>query len=61
MSDIDKMPPICHDCPYWELAETPYLCFRCEEIMYQRAEEDIETTASGMSRHTSQKEEGQNG
>lgn len=33
MGDIDKMPLNCHDCPYWEIAESPYSCFRCEEIM----------------------------
>lgn len=26
MSDIDKMPPKCRDCPYWEMCEYPYVC-----------------------------------
>ena len=30
MNDIDEMPPKCHDCPYWEYAERPYLC-DCKE------------------------------
>lgn len=26
MNDIDEMPPKCHDCPYWEVCEYPYVC-----------------------------------
>lgn len=26
MSKIDSMPPMCHDCPRWELCEFPYVC-----------------------------------
>jgi len=26
MNDIDKMPPKCQNCPYWEWAEPPYFC-----------------------------------
>ena len=26
MNDIDKMPPKCQSCPYWELCEYPYVC-----------------------------------
>ena len=26
MNDIDSMPPKCHDCPYWEISEEPYIC-----------------------------------
>lgn len=26
MNDIDSMPPKCHDCPYWEICEEPYIC-----------------------------------
>lgn len=26
MNDIDLMPPKCHDCPYWEMCEEPYIC-----------------------------------
>lgn len=35
MSYIDDMPPKCHDCPYWELAEDPYSCFECENKLGQ--------------------------
>ena len=26
MNDIDSMPPMCHDCPRWEICEFPYVC-----------------------------------
>lgn len=26
MNNIDDMPPKCHDCPYWEICEEPYIC-----------------------------------
>ena len=26
MNNIDDMPPKCHDCPYWEICEEPYVC-----------------------------------
>ena len=26
MNNIDDMPPKCHDCPYWETCEYPYVC-----------------------------------
>ena len=26
MNNIDDMPPMCHDCPYWEICEKPYVC-----------------------------------
>lgn len=26
MNNIDEMPPKCHDCPYWEVCEYPYVC-----------------------------------
>jgi len=26
MKDIDDMPPKCHDCPYWEMCDEPYIC-----------------------------------
>lgn len=26
MNNIDDMPPKCHDCPYWEVCEEPYVC-----------------------------------
>ena len=31
MNDIDNMPPKCQSCPYWELAEEPYMCEDCED------------------------------
>lgn len=30
MNNIKEMPPKCHDCPYWELAKSPYYCLDCE-------------------------------
>lgn len=30
MNNIDDMPPKCHDCPYWEVAEKPYNCKDCK-------------------------------
>lgn len=33
MNDINDMPPKCQQCPYWEIAEKPYVCFACEEHM----------------------------
>lgn len=26
MNDIEQMPAKCHDCPYWEVCEYPYVC-----------------------------------
>lgn len=26
MNNIDNMPPKCHDCPYWEMCDEPYIC-----------------------------------
>ncbi len=26
MNNIDEMLPMCHDCPYWEVCESPYIC-----------------------------------
>ena len=26
MNSIDDMWNICHDCPYWEICEPPYIC-----------------------------------
>ena len=26
MNNIDEMPPKCHDCPYWEACDYPYIC-----------------------------------
>lgn len=31
MNDIDTMPPKCHDCPYWEMCEEPYICPKQDE------------------------------
>lgn len=30
MNNIDDMPPNCHDCPYWEICEAPYVCSATE-------------------------------
>lgn len=26
MNNLEEMPPRCHDCPYWEICEPPYVC-----------------------------------
>lgn len=26
MNNVDQMPTKCHDCPYWEVCEYPYVC-----------------------------------
>lgn len=26
MNNIDDMQPKCHECPYWEMCEEPYIC-----------------------------------
>ena len=31
MNNIDDMPPKCRDCPYWEIAEKPYVCSICRK------------------------------
>lgn len=31
MNNIDEMPQKCHDCPYWEIAEKPYVCCDCRK------------------------------
>lgn len=31
MNDLNKMPPKCQSCPYWELAEEPYFCEDCTD------------------------------
>ena len=33
MNNIDEMWPICHDCPYWEVCEPPYICEATEQNM----------------------------
>lgn len=40
MNSLDDIPPKCHDCSYWELAEEPYMCDRCENLMYRIAEDE---------------------
>ena len=29
MNNPDEMFPICRSCPYWEIAEEPYICECC--------------------------------
>lgn len=29
-NDLCKMPRMCHDCPYWEVCEPPYICAETE-------------------------------
>lgn len=39
MNDIDTMPTKCNSCPYWELAEKPYLCDDCEDkLLFEKHE-----------------------
>lgn len=33
MNNIDEMWSICHDCPYWEVCEPPYICENTEKKM----------------------------
>jgi hypothetical protein len=33
MNNIDEMWPICHDCPYWEVCDYPYICEATEQKM----------------------------
>ena len=39
MNNIDDMWPICHDCPYWEVCEQPYICEATEEKQNKTADE----------------------
>lgn len=31
MNDINKMPPVCAYCPYWEVCKPPYICASIED------------------------------
>lgn len=31
MNDINKMPPVCAYCPYWEVCKPPYICASRED------------------------------
>ena len=39
MNNIDDMLPICHDCPYWEVCEPPYICEATREKQNKVADE----------------------
>lgn len=39
MNNIDEMWSICHDCPYWEICEPPYICEITEEKMKDKNSE----------------------
>lgn len=41
MNNIDDMPPKCHDCAYWELCESPYVC--PDQYTTQKKEVEHET------------------
>ena len=43
MNNIDDMWPICHDCPYWEICEPPYIC---EATMTKQNKVEDETDSS---------------
>lgn len=38
MNDVDKMPPVCRDCPYWEIAKPPYSCADCKDALIKMSE-----------------------
>ena len=42
MNDINKMPPKCHGCPYWERCESPYVCPTIDNKAKQSPQEQIE-------------------
>ena len=41
MNDLNDMYPICHDCPYWEVCEPPYVCV-ATEAKYRKSENENE-------------------
>lgn len=45
MNFHDDMPTKCHGCPYWEIAEMPYVCDSCKEFMQPR---DYESCLDAM-------------
>lgn len=46
MNDINKMPPVCAYCPYWEVCKPPYICASREDKKPKRTEKRTETHAS---------------
>lgn len=42
MNNIDEMPPKCHDCPYWEICEEPYICPTQDEKKEHKQEFEME-------------------
>ena len=40
MNDLNNMMPICHDCPYWEVCEPPYVCSATEAKYRNQDKED---------------------
>ena len=52
MNNIDDMLPICHDCPYWEVCEPPYICEATREKQNKVADEtDLNNTLSHTGEH----------
>ena len=47
MNDIDDMPSKCRDCPYWEMAEKPYVCCDCREGHFKQKGGDAMQTEDG--------------
>ena len=39
MNDLSEMWNICHDCPYWEVCDPPYICAVTEE-KYRTADKE---------------------
>ena len=46
MNDINKMPPVCAYCPYWEVCKPPYICPDIGDKEPKRTEKRTETHAS---------------
>jgi len=41
MNDLNDMYPICHDCPYWEVCEPPYVCATTEAKYRKKDDENV--------------------
>ena len=41
MNDLNEMPRMCHDCPYWEVCEPPYICAKTEAKFRERDDEHM--------------------
>lgn len=48
MNDINKMPPKCQYCPYWEVCKYPWVCPDIGEKKPKRTDKRTETHASDL-------------